>query len=177
MSKQWYVIWATTGQEENTKGLIEQLIDKELYSRCEILYKVRNIKRKGKWEKLIPSYMFIETDRIDDLAAALTRVPKFSLVLQTGGSFHALDERDQKLIKQFALDDEVVDVSKGYIIGDRIYVTEGPLVGMEGYIKRIDRHKRMATVSLNLFDRPTDVSVGLEIVEKRPTAAEEEPAE
>ena len=43
---------------------------------------------------------------------------------------------------------------------------EGPLVGMEGMIKRIDRHKRMAVLEVELFNRISEVKVGLEIVEK-----------
>jgi len=168
----WYVIWTTTGREEYMKDMVVQLIDHSLYERLEILYKVRNIKIKKKWEKkkekLIPSYLFVETDRINDFAMALKKVPKFSLVLQMDGNFQPLEEKDLKLIDSFASHADGIEVSKGFIVGDKINVTEGPLLGMEGFIKKIDRHKRIAIISLKLFERETDVSVGLEIVEKRP---------
>ena len=59
------------------------------------------------------------------------------------------------------------DSSVGYFEGDNIVVTYGPLVGMEGSIKRIDRHKRLALVEMDMFDRVTEVKVGLEIIEKK----------
>ncbi len=174
----WYVIWTTTGREENMKEMVEQLIDHSLYERVEILYRIKNIKVKKKWEKkkekLIPSYLFVESNAIEDFAIALARIPKFSLVLQSGGSFFPLSEKEEELVKSFITHDEGIDISKGYIEGDNIYVTEGPLQGMEGYIKKIDRHKRVAIISMNLFDRETDVSVGLEIVEKRPAEEKKE---
>ena len=174
----WYVIWTTTGREENMKEMVEQLIDHSLYERVEILYRIKNIKVKKKWEKkkekLIPSYLFVESNSIKDFAIALARIPKFSMVLQSDGGFFPLSEKEENLVKSFITNDEGIDISKGYIEGDNIYVTEGPLQGMEGYIKKIDRHKRVAIISMNLFDRETDVSVGLEIVEKRPAEEKKE---
>ena len=57
-------------------------------------------------------------------------------------------------------------MSKGFIIGDAITVTEGPLKGYEGSIKKIDRHKRMAFVELPFLGKETRVRIPLEIVDK-----------
>ena len=45
-------------------------------------------------------------------------------------------------------------------------VKDGPLVGMEAYIKKIDRHKRIAVLNAEMFEQEINVSVGLEIIEK-----------
>ena len=37
---------------------------------------------------------------------------------------------------------------------------------MEAYIKKIDRHKRIAVLNAEMFDQEINVSVGLEIVQK-----------
>lgn len=37
---------------------------------------------------------------------------------------------------------------------------------MEGYIRKINRHKRKAWVSIEMFGRSVDMEVGLEIVKK-----------
>lgn len=39
--------------------------------------------------------------------------------------------------------------------------------GLEGLIRKIDRHKRTATIEVEMFMRRMEVSIGLEIVEKR----------
>ena len=46
-----------------------------------------------------------------------------------------------------------VRMSEGYISGDKITVTRGPLMGFEGDIRKIDRHKRRAYIDVTLFGR------------------------
>lgn len=43
---------------------------------------------------------------------------------------------------------------------------EGPLIGLEGLITKIDRHKRIAYVDVELLGKLTRVQVGLEIISK-----------
>ena len=65
----------------------------------------------------------------------------------------------------FSIANEIV-MSYGVIVGDKIIVNEGPLAGHEAIIKKIDRHKRSALISIPMFSRTVDVSIGLEIVSK-----------
>lgn len=57
-------------------------------------------------------------------------------------------------------------MSTGFIQGDKIFVTEGPLQGKEGLIIKIDRHKRIAYLQLSMFNKETIAKVGLEIISK-----------
>lgn len=57
-------------------------------------------------------------------------------------------------------------MSKGIIEGERTIVLSGPLKGKEGYIKKIDRHKRKAWLEVELFGRIQNIQLGLEIVSK-----------
>ena len=63
--------------------------------------------------------------------------------------------------------DEIVEMSQGIIEHDEVKILSGPLKGMEGIVKRINRHKRTAVIELGLFERVLQVEVGLEITEKR----------
>ena len=54
----------------------------------------------------------------------------------------------------------------GIIENDQVRILTGPLQGMEGYIRKINRHKRKAWVSIEMFGRSVDMEVGLEIVKK-----------
>lgn len=60
-----------------------------------------------------------------------------------------------------------MEMSEGIIEGDRVVVTRGPLKGREASITRIDRHKRLAWVDMDVFGRSKSIRVGLEIVSKR----------
>lgn len=70
-------------------------------------------------------------------------------------------------VSGFGGEDQVVEMSEGIIVGTKIMVTKGPLVGKEGYIKKIDRHTRKAWLEMKMFGKEQTVEVGLEIVEKR----------
>lgn len=53
------------------------------------------------------------------------------------------------------------------IEGDRIVILKGPLMNQAGLIRRIDRHKRLAYLEMEIMGRKKTVKVGLEIVKKR----------
>lgn len=48
----------------------------------------------------------------------------------------------------------------------RLIVTEGPLMGWENQIVHIDRHKRLATLQINMWGRKTKINLGLIVEEK-----------
>ncbi len=166
----WYVIWATTGEEELTKVKIERCIDHNLYKRISIPY-VKKFEKRGntktqKEKRMFPSYLFVETDHIEEFSQALISIPGFAVILH-GDGYQPLHRREENMLLHLIVDEDIIDISVGYIEGDNIVVTYGPLVGMEGSIKRIDRHKRLALVEMDMFDRVTELKVGLEIIEKK----------
>lgn len=57
-------------------------------------------------------------------------------------------------------------MSSGIIENDRVRILSGPLMGMEGNIRRIDRHKRIAYLEIEMFGRTVEMKVGLEIIKK-----------
>ena len=107
------------------------------------------------------------TDTIDDLYQSLKLIPELTKVLGNDGSniLPILQEEAIFLLK-FGKEDHIVDMSKGHIIGSKIIIFTGPLVGNEGIIRKIDRHKRIAYIEVKLFDQITTVKVGLEIISK-----------
>ena len=59
-----------------------------------------------------------------------------------------------------------VDMSFGVIRNGKLIVFEGPLVGMEEYITKVDRSKRKARLEMELFSEWKRFEVGLEVVSK-----------
>ena len=56
--------------------------------------------------------------------------------------------------------------NNGILENEKVVVLEGPLKGREGLIRKIDRHKRLAWLEIEMFGRKTKFEVGLEIVRK-----------
>lgn len=60
-----------------------------------------------------------------------------------------------------------IAMSKGYIQNGKTFVTEGPLCGKEGKIRKIDRHKRIARINSSLdCYQESGLWIGLEIFAK-----------
>lgn len=56
---------------------------------------------------------------------------------------------------------------KDLLYGDRIIVTDVPMVGMEEHINHINRHKRISTLEIDIFNRVTEMKLALEKINKR----------
>ena len=171
MYDNWYVIQVKTGNEEKIKDICQRLISKDVLQECFIPKTKRVRKVRGifyeREEILFKGYVFMITDAIDDLYQCLKLIPELTKVLGNDGSniLPILKEEVIFLLK-FGKQDHIVDMSKGYIIGSKIMILTGPLVGNEGIIRKIDRHKRIAYIEVKLIDQITTVKVGLEIISK-----------
>lgn len=170
----WYVIQVFTGKEEIMKELCEYEISKKVLEQCFIPYYEEMKKYLGEWHKekkiLFPGYIFAVTDKIDELYAELKKVQGFTKILGDQTCLIPLTEGETAFIERFGGEEHIVEMSQGMIENDRIIITEGPLSGLEGCIKKIDRHKRKAEIQIEMFGRIVDAAVGLEIIKKSSTA-------
>ena len=166
----FYVLWTNTGNEEKTRQMIYEFADPALYTRCLIPYRLKRHYFGGgsRLVKLIlfPSYIFIETDRIKEFVNNIKWFPGFNVVLHMDDLYCPVYKHEEQLILKLIDDHGIIDISEGYMEGDTVRVTSGPLVGMEGSIKRIKRRQGAAILEMNIFNRKTEVSLGLELISK-----------
>lgn len=169
--EKWYVIQVRTGSEEKIKQLCEFQISKKYLKECFIPKYTRLKKVNGKWEEvyktLFSGYLFMISEDIDQLFVSLKEIPDLTKMLgKHGTDIYPLNEDEVVFLKSFGKEEHIVDMSIGYIEGEKIFVTNGPLVGKEGLIKKIDRHKRIAYIEVEFFGQSIDAKVGLEIIGK-----------
>ena len=102
----------------------------------------------------VPGYLFFVTDDPEALNRELSRVPMpIRLLGNEENSFFPLTGKERDWFLSFMDGNHTVRMSEGYISGDKITVTRGPLMGFEGDIRKIDRHKRRAYIDVSLFGR------------------------
>ena len=169
----WYVVQTVGGQEKHVLDLINKLVDEELIQESFIpQYEVKK-RIQGVWkmrsEVLLPGYIFVITDQPGKLREALRSVPKFTRLLGNNDVFTPLDDQEVAFINAFTKPDHrVVECSSGVMEGDEIVILNGPLMNQTGLIKKLDRHKRLAYLEIEILGRVKTVKVGLEIVRKKP---------
>lgn len=167
----WYVLFVRGGYEQeineffNHEGLASFIPMKD-----EIF--IRQGKKSVVQKPLYKNYLFIESDLSQLEISQLLKKTKqrkegiIKLLAYEDEETPALTSEERYFIERLLSKDKVLVTSVGYIENDKVIITDGPLVGYESSITKIDRHKRRATLSVEICGRITEVNVGLEILKK-----------
>lgn len=167
----WYVLQVRTGTEENIRLQCRNNISEAVLSRCFIPYYEEKKRIRGEWriqkKILFPGYVFVVTEQLDKLYEALKNIIGLTKLIRVGEKIVPLTSDEKNFLLGFGGKEQVARMSTGIIKGTKIIVTQGPLMGKEGYIRKVDRHKRKAWLEMKMFGRVQKIEVGLEIVEKK----------
>lgn len=166
-----YVIQVKGGMERRVVVLIDKYVEDGLIGECFIPKREVARRVRGVWERheemLVPGYLFIECDDAGKVADELRRVPAFTRLLGNDDRFIPLNVDETIWFNTFmSRNQRTIRMSEGAIEGERVVVTNGPLVGHEGDIVKVDRHKRLAWMDMSMFGRMKTIKIGLEIVNK-----------
>ena len=177
----WYVVQVSPGQEDKTCALVELAARDRLKDGRPVLeecftprYQVER-KYHGAWRmlqpNLFPGYVIAVTRHVVTLNECLRAVPSFTRILGSEAAFVPLDPTEKSFIDTFTTcKHRVIELSRAVVAqeGDRVVVTEGPLVGREGWITKINRRKSTARIETSMFGRTLNVEVGLAVLNKAP---------
>lgn len=168
----WYVIQVRSGQEERIVQQCHLLIDQQVLNECFIPKYKRLKKDQGKWqeveETLFKGYVFMISDDVKELFQQLHRITDLTKLLgKYGEDIYPLHAKEIEFLKSFGKEEHIIECSVGYVEGDQIIIEQGPLKGKEAMIRKINRHKRIAEIELEMFGKTTTAKIGLEIVSKQ----------
>lgn len=173
----WYVMQVVSGQENRTVFLVEKIISEEILNSCFI--PVRRLRKKfhGTWqevtEKLFPGYVFLISEQPQLLYEELKQIPALTKLLgRCEGFFTPLSEKDVRMLEKLRnrMGDSgnlEVEISKIAIEeGNQIRILSGPLMNLEGQIKKVNLHRRIAVVEVEFMGNKSLVHLGVEMIEK-----------
>lgn len=170
---EWYVVRVKSGEEDDAKELLESYdLDVKVLSR-EYYWKSKGQVIK-KNMKLFPGYIFVKSDlnyidfdiKLNSIRYQNGKIYKNLKYDNTG--IPALSETEIAMIRKMTGDykNDVVESSIGFIEGDKVRIVDGPLFGLESNITYINRHKRIARLSIDFLGEVREIEVPLEIVAK-----------
>ncbi len=180
----WYVLYVRANTEHKVvssfqKASIQKGLPYDLEVFCpesEHFYKNKQSRTLGKQyikRPLFPGYVFVETNMpSNEFRSAFYDVIYNSAdiirLLRYGDSDEiALRTEERQRFEYLLRGKRCIEHSTGLIIGDKIIVQGGGLIGMEGYIKKINRHNRTADIEINMFNQKQTIKVALEIVSRQ----------
>ena len=127
---------------------------------------------QGSWhveqQPLFTNCFFIECRDKEELKTTLSRQHCSDSLAEAvmSGITPLRPEQEEFLKALIQPDTKTISMSTGYIKDGTTHVTQGPLQGREKFIRRIDRHKRLAWLVLPAGDGQQELRTGLEIVSK-----------
>ena len=166
----WYVIQVQTGREEQIMEEARSYQVQEYFDEIFAPHYERKKKYLGQWHMetalLFPGYLFVISSHPEELYKALKRIPQLTRLLGTGEKWTPMTDEDIEIVELLSGEEHLMKFSEGYIQGDRVIVMRGPQKGLEGSISRIDRHRRLAWLTVELFGRTVELQAGLEVIRK-----------
>ena len=170
---EWYVLHVHLDREEKIAELLKRKLTPQLY-RPFILQKEKFFRRAGVTSIVggicFPGYVFIESqtsaDEFLDAAKQLLWNIKdvHSLLSYDGKEDIALRENSMMLLKRLIGEGDCIKVSRGHIVDGIARVDSGALVGMDGLIKKVDKHNKTAEIEVTLMGEPQRIRLALEII-------------
>lgn len=162
----WFALQIPTGAERQIVNACRVLFDE---NQVKILhFTMETLKRYGGvWHKevrpMFPGYLIFEGDP-GIVSERLRGLVAFNRVLKNNGEFKPLRNSEVEFLKGITDETLCARLSEGYIEGENVVVTDGPMVNFAGKIKKIDRHKRMALLEAEMFGRPIEFKLGFEVI-------------
>ena len=177
--KNWVVLFARTGSEEDLRDMLREQLDADEFLPF-VPTREASYRKKGTTQivrkPLFPGYIILQTEMEANLIANNLKIAldnlknkkHFYSILHYGDDQTDVAVREEERLYWERLFDEnfCIPGSIGVIEGDMTRVTSGSLMGMEGRIKRICRHKREAVVEMSMMGSTREITLMLEIVEK-----------
>ena len=179
----WYVVQVTVGKEAWVCELITSCVKADehlrqsgrtasVLSECFVPTYQAERKLAGKFtmfdKKLFPGYVVAISNDVIELNRILRSVSAFTKILGSGNAFTPLDQAEKDFIDSFTEENNrIIPTSRAIVEGNRVIVTEGPLVGHETWIRKVNRRKGTVEIEFEAFGRALSIEVGMITVSKR----------
>ena len=170
----YYVIQVKTGKEQ--QAIEDILKNKPDEATFDVFAPYRKSLRKFKGvmrevvERCFPGYVFVETNDAQRLFRQLYFTPGFQRLLgreEGTENFVPLDKDESRMVDILYSrnNNRITEISNIEVKeGEMIRVLDGPLMGLETQIKRVNLHKRTVTIEYMLCGRLVQSNVAINIV-------------
>jgi len=166
----WYAIHVKTGREDIVCGEIRKQVALVGYdAEYELLVPKRQLqeRRQGEFYEvtrtMFPGYVLVQSDNIINLAEVAKKGNGILRFLQSEGKFQKINPVEIMAVFELINDEGVIECSVAEVGNGVVRVVSGPLKGHEGWVRKIDMHKRRATVAFWFSGNTHLVSLGINI--------------
>ncbi|OPZ92820.1 MAG: hypothetical protein BWY74_01402 [Firmicutes bacterium ADurb.Bin419] len=164
----WYALHVKTGAEDDVEQFLHYHFDK---NECHSIVPKRKLTevRKGKCYEVIkiffPGYVLVNLDMNTDIYYIIRKIPNVYTFLKQDGEYYSkISDEEISPILELMKDIDIIDFSKIFIEDSKVSVNSGPLLGMEGLIRKVDKRRGRAKVAINFIGSEKTVDLGVKIL-------------
>jgi len=117
---------------------------------------------------VFPGYVFVETGENDDFftnKTAFRKIAGFNRILRSNQNICPLAGKDLELALHFIRKSSVGLSTVFFNEEARIVVIDGPMLGLEGKIIKVDKRKGRAKIKLDLYDESFSIDLPFTVIE------------
>lgn len=163
----WYLLACQEQEEENVLLLCKERLSQRALLDAFMLTYDRMCRYKGAWHMeqklLFPASVFLESENAEILSGELRGCVDLA---KRRNCLIPLNPEEEIFLKSLCGNEHHLRISRGIIRKGITKITEGPLMGLEDRICKIDRHKRLAKIVTTMRQNNHYIPAGLEITEK-----------
>ncbi len=162
----WYAIFVATGDEDKVK----ERINFRLREDFKVLVPKRKMRerKEGQWKDkiriLFPGYVLLNGQMSNNKYNQLRDIPGVIRLLKDSDGPQEISDSEISIISRLTYNNEIIGSSILNRVGGAIEVIDGPLLGMEGFIRSINERKGRVKVVINLLGEPRTVELSIAMV-------------
>ncbi|MCI9141327.1 MAG: hypothetical protein HFH87_01740 [Lachnospiraceae bacterium] len=167
----WCAVHVKDGNEARTEAFVSGLLSKEMNARCFHLTRSRRKKYGGQWrtvrENLLPGYVFIDTDRPEEVGRELKGTSGLQLLFGSAAFVTTVKAQESEFMELLMDEEGEIGLSEVRVEENGgIRCVSGPLRKVSHLVRRVDLHKRIAEVEAEFMGKRQVLYLGIEIADE-----------
>jgi len=174
--KRWYIVHAYSGYEKQVLRSLNDRIARstvadsfgEVLVPTEEVVEMKDGKKRKSERKFFPGYVLVEMEMNDDTWHIVKECPKVLGFI--GGTKEKPAPITQKeadvILARVRNTGEVPRPKTMFEPGEELLVVDGPFTDFKGVVEEVQYEKSRLTLTINVFNRPTQVELEFRQVEK-----------
>lgn len=176
--KRWYIVHAYSGYEKQVmRSLNDRIARSELQESfgevlvpTEEVVEMKDGKKRKSERKFFPGYVLVEMEMTEATWHTVKETPKvLGFIGGTPEKPAPITQKEaDKILSRIQQQGEAAPKPKTmFEPGEELLVIDGPFVDFKGVIEKVDYDKSKVTLTINVFNRPTQVELEFKQVEKQ----------
>jgi transcription termination/antitermination protein NusG len=174
--KRWYIVHAYSGYEKQVLRSLKDRIERstvqdsfgEVLVPTEEVVEMKDGKKRKSERKFFPGYVLIEMDMNDDTWHIVKDCPKvLGFIGGTPEKPAPITQKEaEKILQRVRQTGEAPKPKTMFEPGEELLVIDGPSLDSKGLVEEVNHEKSRLTLTINVFNRPTQVELEFRQVEK-----------